>query len=644
MNGIYLNDIPIDVFMKYFSRDNLGSDSSFLTYNTLRQSGLSLLERRNNLLYSKVQPGVVALVNDGSSEKLELYQTFTKTTAYSILNNPSPIPVDFKIGLINPSLNGTSTSTNIKLNKIVLDIGKLKKFRLKRIGSNFSKLYNTDLMPEVGDIIIADTYQDSVVLKNRKLLIDSDSKIEYYTSEKISVITSLIGRRFIRIPVVNNSVSIFNDYTNNFENISIIKAKTSSRFILNKTIDGVNYEIQNPIVNYLQGYIDIPVDVEPVYKDTVIGVFGYLGTDITVSPYSTAPLGVDLSEHYESIGYQESGGNYTRTSYIKDAYQTDTYLEIIETVSIQSGNTIVYPTVNTILFDNFKKLFVAANAVVPELDQSDRGSLVPSGTIKKAKLSIIKKMVPEFLNNAYTDFYTVSNITYDVDGTMKMRIYADGLFNMLISERLDYFNLEKRFEKLTYTQIDNALILSNDILSSINLESKYNIGKEYDPRLVYGEVEDEIQSLNPYQKISEFETFPSDIIREDYLLKKNLRDSIYEDNTTSIKATDETSIIRINIERNFLSKIYFKNGIVNSLTEYFHDFGLNQPNEKYREEYTLYYKEKMDSIIEPDNVYSFQKPITEKKVYNSNDCFTPREDEMIKLMIKSDSNNKWGVL
>jgi hypothetical protein len=642
MNGIYLNDIPMDVFMKYFSRDNLGSDSSFLAYNTLRQSGLSLLERRNNLLYSKVNPGVVALVNDGSSEKLELYQTFTKTTGYTVLNNPSPAPDTFKIGLVDPSLDGTTNvETGIRINKVVLDIGKLRKFRLKRIASNFSKLYEIDQLPQVGDVVIADTYQDHVVLKNRNLLIDNESKIQYYTVEKVNVITSVIGSKFVRIPVVNNTVSIYNDYSKIFEAIPVIKSPTSSRLILRKDIDGINYEIQKPITDYPQGYIDIPVQVQPMYANTVIGIFGYSGSDIVITPYNTTPSGVDLSEHYDNTGYNSS---YERVSYIRDAFQTDIYLEITENISIAAGSTVIYPVVDTVIFDNFKNLFIAANATVPELEPSDRGPLVPGGTIKRSKLSVIKKMVPEFLNNAYTDFYTTNNISYDVDGTMKMRIYADGIFNMLTAERLDYFNLEKRFQKIDYTQIENSVVLGNNILSSVNLESVYNTGKEYDPRLVFGEVEDEIQLLNSYQKISEFEVFPSDVVREDYLLKKALRNSVYEDNVLSLKAIDDIAVINPDNSRKIISKLYFKDGIVNSLTEYFHEFDINQSNEKYRDQYIKYYKEKMDLIEESDGIYGVQRPITVKKVYTSDDCFTEREADLIKLIVKLDSDNKWGVL
>jgi hypothetical protein len=621
------------------------SQGSFLKYKALRDSGLSILEKRNALIYSKISPGQVALINDGQTERLEFFQTFKKLTSYEIVSNPNPVPTSYRKGIVDVSMSTTPDET-LNINKTLLNISSLIQYNFKKVGDNLTRLYTSDVLPQEGETIIANIYQDHVILKGRDIIINSNNTIAYYTaagSTPVQLIRSVQNNKFMRIPVkVNNSVSVYNEQKGAFEDIQVIKSPTSPRFILNRDIDGQNYEVQKPITDYPYGYIDIIVSVKPLFFKTYIGNFSYNSTTdiVTISNYVVDTTNINIQNNFGNLGYT---GN-TRVSYVQDVYDETLFLKTTETFSLTAGTPVVSPTINTVILNDFKKLFVSTNIStlinrsVTELDLSDRGPLVPGGTIRKSKLSVIKKMVPEFLNNRYNDFYTVDNIAYDIDGTMKMRIYADGLFEMLTSERLDPSNYKKRLEKISYKDIDDSLILGNIIeYASMN---NYKTGKIYDSNLVYSNVTNEIESLNSFQKLLDFEDFPSDILREEYLIKKNLRNLIYEDNESTITARDETLIPFVDNNRKRISKLYFKNILIDSLVNYFSDFGINQTNEKYRDQYEKYYKDKMDNIILDNIVTDYQKDISQKKVFSINNNVS-QETLLIKLIV---SNINWEVL
>jgi hypothetical protein len=623
------------------------SQGSFLKYKSLRDSGLSILEKRNALIYSKISAGQVALINDGQTERLEFFQTFNKLTSYEIVSNPDPIPTSYRKGIVDVSMSTTPKNETLNINKTLLNISSLIQYNFKKVGDNLTRLYTSDVLPQEGETIIANIYQDHVILKGRDIIINSNNTIAYYTapgSTPVQLIRSVQNNKFMRIPVkVNNTVSVYNEQKGVFEDIQVIKSPTSPRFILNRDIDGQNYEVQKPITDYPYGYIDIIVSVKPLFFKTYIGNFSYNSTTdiVTISNYVVDNTNISIQDNFGNLGYT---GN-TRISYVQDVYDETLFLKTTETFSLTAGTPVVSPTINTVILNDFKKLFVSTNIStlinrsVTELDLSDRGPLVPGGTIRKSKLSVIRKMVPEFLNNRYNDFYTVDNIAYDIDGTMKMRIYSDGLFEMLTSERLDPSNYKKRLEKISYKDIDDSLILADkEIYTS---EEIYKTNKVYNSSLVYSNVVNEMEELNSFQKLLDFENFPSDMSREDYLIKKNLRDLIYEDNESTITARDETLIPFVDNKRKRISKLYFKNILIDSLVNYFSDFGVNQTNEKYRDQYEKYYKDKMDNIATDINVDQTQKKISKKNVFIVDDYDNTREDLLIKLVV---SDNNWEVL
>jgi hypothetical protein len=622
------------------------SQGSFLKYKALRDSGLSILEKRNALIYSKISPGQVALINDGQTERLEFFQTFKKLTSYEIVSNPDPVPTSYRKGIVDVSMSTTPDET-LNINKTLLNISSLIHYNFKKVGDNLTRLYTSDVLPQEGETIIANIYQDHVILKGRDIIINSNNTIAYYTaagSTPVQLIRSVQNNKFMRIPVkVNNSVSVYNEQKGAFEDIQVIKSPTSPRFILNRDIDGQNYEVQKPITDYPYGYIDIIVSVKPLFFKTYIGNFSYNSTTdiVTISNYVVDNTNISIQDNFGNLGYTEN----TRVSYIQDVYDENLFLKTTETFLLTAGTPVVSPTINTVILNDFKKLFVSTNIStlinrsVTELDLSDRGPLVPGGTIRKSKLSVIRKMVPEFLNNRYNDFYTVDNIAYDIDGTMKMRIYSDGLFEMLTSERLDPSNYKKRLEKISYKDIDDSLILADKEMYTS--EEVYKTNKVYNSSLVYSNVVNEMEELNSFQKLLDFENFPSDISREDYLIKKNLRDLIYEDNESTITARDETLIPFVDNKRKRISKLYFKNILIDSLVNYFSDFGVNQTNEKYRDQYEKYYKDKMDNIATDISVDQTQKKISKKNVFIVDDYDNTREDLLIKLVV---SDNNWEVL
>jgi hypothetical protein len=222
-----------------------------------------------------------------------------------------------------------------------------------------------------------------------------------------------------------------------------------------------------------------------------------------------------------------------------------------------------------------------------------------------------------------------------------MRIYSQGIFDIITAEELRIPRYKKRIDPLTYEDIDDRVILVNNIREF--KEGLYKLGKVYDRNLVLGLVENDINSLNAFQKLLDYENFPSDAVRENFLVNKYLRERMYLDNTGEvIKAPDSVGVFEPKLKRNILTKMDFKDFLLYGLSGYFADFNNDRTDDKYRTEYNEYYKEKLDSITISLDTTPLET-VAEKRIYTINDLDGDGIEEFINNIILKDEDNNWGV-
>jgi hypothetical protein len=373
-----------------------GIESNLITHNNLFRGAYSLLNERDKIIYSKVEPGILALIKDGTKETLEFYESLTKTTSYEDVSATPPAEYENGIYDIKQPL-----IENFNLKTLVLNISELKRYKMVETGlvdNSLKLLYDNDTYPRSGETVVIDKFDKLLRIGNKTYEI-SDGKVNYYnnTSRLVSIYTNVFKQQFLEIPVINNMVEVYNDYTRGYEKISIKRSLTQSQTVVSREINGVVYRVFDASETYPEGYIRLSTISSERYTETLIAVVSFNAEGyVLFQPFSPTLEKVSLELNYGPEGYVEgvSENEYIRERYIRDINDKSKYMKITEKITsptILTQPNIIYTNIN-----QFKNSFISISAVVNDLDNSERGEIVESGVIDRLKLSTAKKMVSEF--------------------------------------------------------------------------------------------------------------------------------------------------------------------------------------------------------------------------------------------------------
>jgi hypothetical protein len=656
---VYTDEFGNDTFTSYI-------DSNFLKHNNLMRVGINGLIDKKDLLFVSFNPSVIGLVKEGSRDKFELYETFTEKTTYTLQTEE---PVSFLDDVIDRVLLGELSTTNTKeitnvskFTKEILDLSKLPIIKTKigsysgdnRVSRMLSNYYPVSV--NTGDTVIIEEYKERVSFRGSEYEFSSATAINY--SGKITTVDiNEFFNSFLLIPV---SVLSSRYYVEIYENSSFkkyyfVKNTGAVNFELEERLDGAIYTMRNDKPEYANGYIKVPCAIRryPEYTAQYLGTvvsFSSLNKTITISKYtpSSSIIPIKISEAF-GIDTDDEEDEYVTTTYYRDILDRTKYLEVKKEIirdvtdspsrvpsyteffdwthtvtpsagfftrqgtpykkEVSRGSAIVTP----LSLDDIKSNFSKFNHSVSDSYLSNRGNLVPSGIVYDLKTRLFGEMVKEYTGKKYTNFYAISNVIYSTENVMKMRIFTDGLLHLLSNDPEKLYPIPKRTEQLDYTDIDTKIVLSKreDIA-----DSELIIGRDYDPNIGVGYASSEINGLNAFQKILDYNNFATDEERKRYLLRKYIRNYSYEDNDAVITIPDDIITYNRNPVKNRISKIEFKPRLIELLSGYYADFNNVPENNRYSSDYFTNLKPKIDRIT-PDTRETPVDEVTLKKIYSA---------------------------
>jgi hypothetical protein len=663
-------------------------DSKFLKHNNIIRVGLNGLIDKKDLIYVSFNPSTIGILQEGTKDKLTMFEKFTKTTTYSI---PSTTPTSFNDDLLDSVLMAKVITDPVTepmvFTKDIIDFSKLPVVKTK-IGeytgnSRKSKLLSNyyGVSVNTGENVIIEEYKEKVVLRETDYELSSTNTINY-NDTSVEIIVSPFLQAFAVIPVVKEADLKY--YVNIYENGSFkryyfVKNTGAPNFELSEKIDSAIYTMQLSTPVYQHGYIKLPCKIKsyPNYDKQYFGTvsaYSSLNKEITILKYSPTPSNVPilLPDVMDVSSYTLVGGVYTRTIFYRDILDRTLFLEVKEDIAKDSVSAVpeyaefinynhstssgsdqfiiragtkyektVYRTTDEISrpldMDTFKANFSQFNHSVSNSYLSKRGNLVDSNVVYDIKRKLFGEMISEYASLNYTNFYAITNIVYSVNNTIKMRVFIDGLQNLLKNDPERLYPITRRKELLTYNDIDTSIVLRQNTDAP---ELEYIVGRDYDVNIGAGYAQSELSKLNAFQKLIDYENFSSDEARKDYLLKKYVRDYSYNDKDTTVSAPDDMVGYNLAPPVNKIRRIDFKSNLISLLSGYYADFNSTPEDDKYTADYFKNIKSKIDNTPVNTSVNSNDK-VYYKKVYSGEYRGTNAayEKELIKNILNKDE--KW---
>lgn len=265
-----------------------------------------------------------------------------------------------------------------------------------------------------------------------------------------------------------------------------------------------------------------------------------------------------------------------------------------------------------------------------------RGSLISEGVYDNEKKETIKTLSKVYLNNNSSDFLDIMS-AYDQNGYLKMRIFSEGLYNMISSDNLELKNVKLKGNFLDLNKSSNRLILekrSKDLSARI-LET---------PSVSDFEVLSKDSSSSGFSRLLKYKQFPTNKLREKNSREILKRKKIYNSSEFTEKAIFESSFERAKLRHNQLKRIDFKPLIINLLEGYFFQYNLPKAEiSEYINAYNNYIEEKMDKISPNyEQGSSRSEEVSYKKVFE----FQSMNDDNYKEIFDSVFNlgSEWRIL
>jgi len=699
LGKLYLNDTfkvnTKDAFGNYLYLDQFQNQttlayqySNFIRHNNMLRVGFNGLIDHSELLFLNFNPSCVGIVDEGRRSKLKFYEPFTKNKQYKIVSEEQSI---FTLDTVDSVLwdeldlvdNKTKVDTeNLKFSKEILDISTLPTFKgslsvLKENTITFRPIANySNTGLNVGDVIIAENYKEKSLLRGKYYDIIQDVNgpyIKYAGNDTRIIVEKSFYFAVIQLQKDAEGYFINIEKNNKLEVVRAIKIGTTNfSYFIN--IDADKYIVNKSVTSF--GFIKIPVKIVPNEREEnkYIGTIESINNgSVTLAKYNPTISPISISEVFNLDGFTELDQfNYRKINYVRDIIDRSRVIEVTETISkvpftynydytefldhehsittgtgkfetIRTGKKVVRANEITrpITLEKFRNNLATFDHLITDGFLSKRGQYVDDDVILNMEKSVFSQMITEFLNKDYSNFFVTSNLSYSNEGTFKMRAFANGLLNILSSDKTNYPLNLKRQRILDYSDI-NLKVITNNQTDQRNKE--YIIGRDYDKNLGLRYALANVKSINTFEKLSDYKNFATDNEREDYLKKEYIRQVSYLDRDSSLLINNDIFLFDKKPRRNLLFKIDFKDNLAELISGYFAEFNQTVPLNKYKEDYRINYKKKFDSLtlsVSP----LVSEGISEKAVYSG--LYTDvdvnnYEKELIETIFNSEEN--WEVI
>jgi hypothetical protein len=366
---------------------------------------------------------------------------------------------------------------------------------------------------------------------------------------------------------------------------------------------------------------------------------------VRVAPNSSYRTGYMSAVNGEVV-YQSSDSKYYQftapstwaefTGYNSlQAFSLGTYDRIVrKSTSPNTGN------VDTL--DTFKQRYVEGRHFIQDGYLMSRGRLVPQGSFERKRREAIRKMSAEFIDKT-DSFLVIDNVAFDTNAIMKMRVYSEGFQSLLKSDAAN-FNapLSREGRRIQLSSLGGKIVA----LDSRTGQQSPNI-KTYSADLSY--VSDKMSELNTVQRLRDYNYFPTDTLREEFLAQESVRNQAFTLGYSGSSALDETMTFTKDYSKNKLSKSEFRDRLADDLVNNFYSFSAYYDsksgalNDRYALNFTRFYRDKLSEAVVFFPSVSLDAQ-GEKSVYSSLYFSEEQENDLIEKILEKSRDTDWRIL
>ena len=668
MSGIYLNNINMDIFLKYFTKDKLdGSSQELVNYdeevlirtftingkyifNTVDLSMSAPTDKKEYGCYDAADITSTTSTEEYCKPYISLssmygdYHTFITKSKYTYVKKDRKVYPYADLDEENKKIYLTATSndaTDIFINRQELLTKYTSKYYID--GVNTYEIYTSSGL-------------DGYLIENQRLYKNLCNKTGMlYRTKNDELVFLSTGKNDTKFKRFIKALRTDDVNSTEYQNKLLFSTDSPYEIINQKNLYGsvgdiLNNEISSSVYKYytqsqvtykyeLADRKDIPEDesisivttinapvklVDGKYENDFSKSWTIEG-DIIKKAYTIA----NSDEEYEKMIGQVitlEDAPYTKTYYADYIFKGKA-LEIKDKVFKVTESKNVFTDKSTIIIEK------------------------PLKIIYNNKFSYRGNLLPEHYNEAYNEFSTdykllLSSSTGDLDigslyadnSVLKMKTHIDGLYDIFVKENVT-----------TYAPVDDNLFINptsvqtyiyNDGNNTSNVEFK----TLDDIELTDAEIDainDAIESKNPYVNIINYDKY-STIDEEIEDTKRKLKESkLNIDYTTETYETSITPKRTIDIYKTPVVKTDFKDKVEKFLLEYLYNWSdntISDSEDKYIEAYKKFYMNKIDEAENESDLYKDDTKASEI-IYTNRDNIK----ESIDLLIKKTKNTTWRI-
>jgi hypothetical protein len=613
---IFLDSIGLDTTRRI-------DKNNFLYHNRLIRTNWFDIVNKEDLVKG-FDPGKVGIINTGLFKKAMFYEKFRITKLYEKISKP--VGEYFELTTVTPSYR--SITVNGEIETIIEDVDKVAEVlhfsNLKKLKGEYISYVpgtlkvKTDSVPyavNILDNVLFTTTKRYVLLKNKTYQVDTNNMVD---TEEFGLVA--LENQSLKVVVTENS----GIYTMTYKGRTL----TSTRIGNNNyfIFDNSDFLLQGTTGNY---YIEYPVKISrrdfPDNRNVYIGTVTVKDVDeITITPIQLTASELTIANSFDLNGFT---GN-SRITYFRDLLDGNYYIKLTETISKVSTFTDPFSKFPTDLeMNDFLQSFASSNHYIVT---SNRGDIVREDVYKNMRKEMTSSLTGEFLNKRLDNYLIVNSGLYDTNSLMKMRIFAEGLNNIILNDKYNLRQVINRRYVFQVSDLPKKIIIekinrNNLRILSIEDNRLYGIAKTYE--------------LNAFQRIRDYRLFPTNEARVDYYTKMNKRYTSYSTFDKTDNVVNEIEEFDEALVTNNIPRETFKKKIVDHFINGFFESGIDAL--KYSNDFEKFYKTKMANL---PAVYNDITLNTEyKKVFTLDDIQTERENELIADLLKLTETDNWRV-
>lgn len=637
--------IFIDEYGNETRQTSIGSN--FLRHSNAIKIGFGGIKNIQNYVFLSFSPGTAGVVNNNPGQENNLFGKnivfYNKYENEVKINQVSEVPLEetAKRENIDRTLLANLNNGEIieTLNEFfyydVLDIGSLQSYKASGFVIN-----DEENLPSVGETIILNSSSaTNAIINNVAFEVNKNGNTETIFFRRNNLFLTRRGRTdVVRLPILKeqNGTSYI-EYPSGSsykKSIAIERNGFLSYNIGRERFEQVNGpEKPGSLDLYNHGYIEYPIkkidNEDGIYFGTVDSING---RTVTIAPFQITESDWN-SEEPEQITTPE-------IEYIQDILDPSVIVKKEKTFIKDTSGTL-NEHLNKTFVPELMNEFSSNGQYIINGFREYRGAIVPSGVIKKEKRKVLNKMAVEFIEKRFDNFLIMENPIYGTDAFFKMRIFAEGYQNLV---KNDFENLREEYipikRLITVDDLNLRVISAEESLKQdIEISEIPDIDRNYVT---------EKNSLNVYQRLLDYEKYPSNSLRKKDLELESVRRQIHEAKKLQ-SVLDEINIKSSEYNQYNPSKSTYKQAILGSLVGNFYSYN-NYSNEnndiindKFTSNYDFFSSERLESLKDVF-INNLSLNVSNKKIYTEDILQDSNLEGDFKELLDNIFINDWRVI